>query len=199
MLSFFLKKQEKILIIGLGNPGEKFQDTRHNLGFKAIDFFSEKNLFPSWQNIEKFMAKISTKEINKKKIILVKPQTFMNKSGKAVKLLASYYKVAQKNIWIIHDDLDILIGRIKISKARGAGGHKGVQSIIENLKTKNFIRFRIGASLESNMEKGNEFVLKRFNSEEINIFKQCKTIENCSQMIAIAIDKGIKEAMNKYN
>ncbi len=199
MLGFFKKKQEKILIIGLGNPEKKFENTRHNLGFQVIDFFSEKNHFPAWQNNEKFLAKICSKQINRKKIILVKPQTFMNKSGKAVKLLSKYYKVAEKNIWVVHDDLDILMGKIKISEKRGAGGHKGIESIIKHLKTKNFVRFRIGASSEIGVRDICELVLKKFSPSEVNMLKQYKIMENCSEMIMFALEKEIKQAMNKYN
>ena len=111
------------LIIGLGNPGKKYEKTRHNIGSKAID---------------------ELRFLNLKNVVLTKPQTFMNESGKTVKNLLKNYKTKPDNLIVMHDDIDLPIGKIRIVKNRGAAGHKGVESIIKALGTKNFIRFRIG-------------------------------------------------------
>ena len=123
-----------ILLVGLGNPGKKYEHTRHNAGFLFIDAL-ENNL----KNMS--LRDISRRE---KKIILAKTQVFMNKSGAAVLSLIKFYKVKPENVLIVHDDIDILWGKFKFSFGRSAAGHKGVESIIKTLKTKNFWRLRIG-------------------------------------------------------
>jgi peptidyl-tRNA hydrolase, PTH1 family len=154
------------LIVGLGNPGIKYKKTRHNLGFRAIDELAEK--FQS-----AFNAKISEKKIKNQKVILAKPQTFMNNSGAAVKSIADYYKIPVEDILVIHDDIDLPLGEIKVQQGRGAAGHKGVQSIIDSLNSKDFIRIRIGVrpaqAKQLNVEK---FVLQKFTTEEEVIAEQ---------------------------
>jgi len=132
------------IIVGLGNPGKKFEKTRHNLGFMVLDKFSRKNKFPKFKMQKEFLAEISEKKIGKEKIILAKPQTFMNNSGKSVKILTRTFNLEPKNLFVIHDDLDIPFGKIKISFGRGSAGHRGVQSIIDEIGTRDFVRFRIG-------------------------------------------------------
>jgi len=205
-----------ILIIGLGNPGRKFEKTRHNLGFQIIDEFQKKNRkvynFSDFKFGKKFLALISKGEFNGEKIILAKPQTFMNESGKSVKILTNHFlsirnnsamaRISRmfKNLWVIHDDIDLPIGKIKIVKNRGAAGHKGVQSIIDELKTKNFFRFRIGIKpttnykLQTTIEK---FVLQKFNKEEEKILKG--VIKRTCQAIEIALKEGVEKTMSKYN
>lgn len=189
-----------ILIVGLGNPGKKYQKTRHNVGFRAVEEFGKKNNFPDFSSSKKFNAEISKGNLNSKKIILAKPQTFMNASGKTVKLLTKFYALDPKNLIIIHDDIDLPLGKIKISKSRGSAGHKGVQSIINELKTKNFIRFRIGIKLNKAVEviKAVEgFVLKNFTKKEERILKE--VIETTVEAIETAVKEGIEKAMNKFN
>ncbi len=133
-----------ILIVGLGNPGKKYQLTRHNIGFQVVDEFVKKNNFPDFKISKKFNALISEGIVDGAKVILAKPQTFMNNSGKAVKSLIRNWKLEIRNLVVVHDDIDLPLGKIKISIGRGSAGHKGVQSIIDELATKNFVRFRIG-------------------------------------------------------
>jgi len=132
------------LIIGLGNPGKEYEKTRHNAGFLAVDKIIENFQFSIFNFQLKFNAEISQGIINNEKVISVKPQTFMNGSGQAVKAIADYYKIKPEDIIVIHDDLDIPLGKYKISKGKSSAGHKGVQSIIDLLGTKNFTRIRIG-------------------------------------------------------
>ena len=145
-----------ILIVGLGNPGKKYKKTRHNVGWRVID-----------------VLKKSLDSAQDKDIILLKPQTYMNKSGKEVKSLITKYKIPISNLWVIHDDIDLPLGTIRISKNIGSAGHKGVQSIIDELRTKNFSRIRIGilpkAGKPKNVEK---FVLEKFTKEEKKIVKK---------------------------
>jgi len=139
------------LIAGLGNPGEKYQKTRHSIGFSVIENLKLKiENFSDWKHEKKFQAEISQGKIDKQKVILAKPQTFMNNSGKAVTKLTKNYKLKTINLFVIHDDADLPLGTIRIVKNRGSAGHKGVESIMRALKTQNFVRFRIGTWTEQN-------------------------------------------------
>lgn len=189
-----------ILIIGLGNPGKKFQKTRHNIGFLILSAFKRKNDFSNWYDKTKLRAKISKGKIGREKIILAKPQTFMNDSGDSVKYLISYYKLKIKDLIVIHDDLDISIGKIKISKTRGSAGHNGVQSIIDQTNSKDFIRIRIGIKpTVYPVPDGNSaiFVLKEFTKKEQEILKQVKKI--VCEAIEITAKNKVEKAMNKFN
>src|SRR3989344_8563174 len=137
------------LIIGLGNPGPQYFNTRHNFGWLALNYLQDSLPgFSIWETSDKFKALISEGQIGNEKIILVKPQTFMNNSGQTVKLLADFYKIDPSDILILHDDLDLTLGQIRVSQNISAGGHKGVASIIEKLGTKNFARLRLGIKPE---------------------------------------------------
>lgn len=175
------------LIVGLGNPGIKYEKTRHNLGFFVIDELVEKINIDDCKIKMQFNANIAQGDFNDKKIILAKPQTFMNNSGLAVKSIAGYYKIDAEEILIIHDDIDLPLGEIKIQQARGAAGHKGVESIIKALGTKNFIRIRLGIKpiiQEKNIDT-EKFVLQKFSKDEEKIVK--KTIERAVRIIQTAL------------
>ena len=185
------------IIVGLGNPSKKFQKTRHNIGFRIIDKFKKENKFSELKLSKKFISLISFGFLNNEKIILLKPQTFMNESGKTVKALTKYYKLKTKNLIVIHDDLDLPLGKIKIIKNKSSAGHKGVESIIRELKTKNFIRIRVGIRQNQKPIQTKDFVLEKFRKEEEEILK--KVIETSCQAVKIIILKGIESAMNKFN
>jgi len=187
------------IIVGLGNPGRKFEKTRHNLGFMVLDRFSKKNKFPKFKMKKEFLAMVSEKKIGKEKIILAKPQTFMNSSGNSVKLLTRTFNLEPKNLFVIHDDLDIPFGKIKISFGRGSAGHKGVQSIIDEIGTKDFVRFRIGIGTANNKAASNkeDFVLQKFNKNEEKVLK--KVFEMACRAIEMAIKEGIEKAMGEFN
>jgi len=162
-----------LIIVGLGNPGEKFKNTRHNVGFMALDKIKEKNDFPDFGLSKKFQAEISEGSWNNDKVVLAKPQTFMNGSGKVVKLLVNYYKPTENGLVIVHDDIDILIGKVKFSKDSGSAGHKGVQSIIDVLKRKDFARLRIGILPQKGKpQKTDEFVLQKFSQKEKEVIEK---------------------------
>lgn len=165
------------LIVGLGNPGEKYEETRHNVGAILINELEYSNL---------------------KEAVLVKPQTFMNSSGKAVKKRLKELNLKPENLIVVHDDLDIPLGELRISKDRGAAGHKGVESIIKTLGTKNFIRFRIGILPQLNKPKNPEkFVLQKFNRVEKKIIKQ--TVQKTVRAIEMVLKQGLEKTMNSYN
>ena len=167
------------IIVGLGNPGKKYENTRHNVGFMAIDSLA-KNLGLNWEESKKFQAEIA-KTGN---TLLVKPQTFMNNSGQSAQAVLAYYKLLPKKLGVfkvkdsdlseiltvIHDDIDISLGKYKISIDSRSAGHKGVESIITHLKTKNFKRVRIGIRTEmANGMPADKFVLEKFREEELKI------------------------------
>jgi PTH1 family peptidyl-tRNA hydrolase len=176
------------LIIGLGNPGEKYKLTRHNAGFMAVDYLAKK-WNADWQTHKKSNALIAktTAVSEGPAIILVKPQTLMNNSGLAVAKLLSFYNLWPKKmglfkkkesdlsqtLLVIHDDLDLPLGRFKISVNRGSAGHRGVQSIIDQLKTKNFTRLRLGISTpKKNLIGGEKFVMEKFSDQEIKVINR---------------------------
>jgi PTH1 family peptidyl-tRNA hydrolase len=162
------------LIIGLGNPGPEYKSTRHNVGFRILDEIMIKGLFDlsEFKPEKKFKSEVATGTFGTEKIILAKPQTFMNKSGLAVKVLKTFYKVKPKEIIVIQDDLDLPIGKIRISTESSSAGHKGIDSIIQNLKTKNFIRIRIGVANElKEIMPAEKFVLQKFSKEDEEIFE----------------------------
>jgi len=156
------------LIVGLGNPGKKYNKTRHNVGFMILDNLfnnvAEAKGLNSWELSKKFNAEIVGFTENNEKIILAKPMTFMNLSGQAVQLLAHYYKIPPKDIIVIHDDKDLPLGEIKIQINRGHAGHNGVKSIINSIGTENFYRVRVGIASqnEKKMQNTPKFVLGKF-------------------------------------
>lgn len=176
------------IILGLGNPKENYRETKHNVGFVAVDKIREKYNFSDFLFSKKFNSLISEGKINKKKVLLIKPQTYMNASGIAVKKTLSYYKISPSSLYVFHDDIDIEIGKIKISKERGSAGHKGIESIFKEIKTRNFIRFRIGiGNIKNKKEKAISVVLKNFTENEKEIIK--KTVEEF-------ITKNLEENLN---
>jgi PTH1 family peptidyl-tRNA hydrolase len=189
------------IIIGLGNPGEEYKKTRHNIGFMVIDTLREKLDFPEFKKDRKFNALISKGEYNDEKILLVKPQTFINLSGICVASLMNFFKVDPKDLFIIYDDVDLLLGKIRIRKKGGSGTHNGMKSIIDHIGETSFPRFRVG--IESRGETAprqmdiSSFVLSSFNNDEEKA-KDKAVIKACNGII-FALDKGIAEAMNKYN
>jgi PTH1 family peptidyl-tRNA hydrolase len=164
------------LVIGLGNPGEKYQKNRHNTGFIILDELNEDWSFPDFEFSKKFNADISEGIFEGDKIILIKPQTFMNNSGEAVQKIMSFYKLAPEDILVIHDDLDINFGESKISNDSGPAGHNGVQDIINKIGTQNFKRIRVGIEGEEKRKTriipGDVFVLQDFSEEELEKIKE---------------------------
>ncbi len=159
------------LIVGLGNPGEKYKYTRHNAGFLAIDFIlNDGDGFMEARPSHEFKSETYTLGSNNEKIILMKPQTYMNDSGQALKVICNFYKMdLAKDLLVIHDDKDLPFGTIRSTDSSSAAGHNGIKSIIEEIKTQDFHRIRIGVEArpaESPMETS-DFVLSRFTDEEL--------------------------------
>lgn len=162
-----------LLIIGLGNPGKKYIKTRHNAGFMALDKLQKSWDFPDFKMEKKFNAEISKNS----KIILVKPQTFMNDSGASIRAFLDFYKLTSDDILVIHDDLDISLGKYKIAQDSRSAGHNGVQNIIDALGTQKFRRLRIGIAKPPEEKKscpisGHDYVLGKFSSKEIKVVEK---------------------------
>lgn len=184
------------VIIGLGNPEENFKGTRHNIGFEVVDKFAEKNDFPDFEFSKKHNALLSEKNINGKNIILAKPQTFMNNSGLAVKSIMKNNKKAE--LVLVHDDVDLALGKIKIVKNRGSAGHKGVESVIKNVGNKNLIRIRVGIQPKTGKPKAQDkFVLEKFSEKEKIIIK--KPVGKSTEALNYLLENGLEKTMNKYN
>lgn len=191
-------------IVGLGNPGEEYKLSRHSTGRIAVLDFLKKEKFKEPQFNKKLNALVTEGQIGKEKIICILPETFMNRSGLSLKaLIASRKKI--ENLIVIHDDLDLPLGRFKISFGSGSAGHKGVESVIKNIKTKDFIRIRVGISLSTPKgrvkkpqgQKVVDFIIGNFTPKEIQVLK--KISKKIIHAIGIIIEEGVQKAMNLYN
>jgi PTH1 family peptidyl-tRNA hydrolase len=166
-----------ILIAGLGNPGKKYEKTRHNAGFLFVDYFwkSFRDDFglSDWKLDKKLKSEISAGKKGKDKIILLKPQTFMNLSGEAVAAAKKYFKVKLEDVIVTHDDIDLSLGKYKVSKNSSSAGHNGAQNIIDLLDTKNFTRLRIGIENREDMKiKTEKYVLGKFTASEMKMISK---------------------------
>lgn len=182
------------LIIGLGNPDKEYAMTRHNFGWIAIDGFATKKEL----NLTKHKASnslIADFKTKRERIVLAKPLTYMNESGKAVKALKRFYKLPTNKIIIVHDDIDLPYGKIRLSKKRGTGGHQGIESIVKHLKSKDFKRIRLGIGPQKG--KSEDFVLKKFSSEEKK--KLPEIIDTTHLILEHIFSEGFDQAANKYN
>lgn len=177
------------LIVGLGNPGKRYEKTRHNIGFIVLDALQKKWGTPDWSLSSKFNAEVTSYAPTKEKIYLLKPMTFMNESGQSVEMMAEYYKINPSDIIVVHDDKDIPLGEIKTQRDRGHAGHNGIRSIIDRMGTKDFHRVRIGVANPKKQEHMDtaDFVLGKFGllersdvSQTIN--KSVVLIENMLDM-----------------
>jgi len=197
-----MSQNSQYLTIGLGNPGIKYLDTRHNVGHKALDTIhktlKQSYSFSSWAFQKKLSSQISQGSLGKIKIILSKPIVFMNESGGVVKKLLKYYGVAPAQLIILHDEFDLPIGQFKISFDRGSAGHKGINSIIKTLKTKAFIRIRIGIRPRDKTSADAEsFVLKNFSRNDKAVLKEI--FPEIAVAIQLIIEENVEKAMALYN
>lgn len=160
------------IVVGLGNYGEEFKRTRHNAGFMALDRLAVKYAFSPFKFEKKFEAEIAEGRIKNEKTLLVKPQTYMNASGRAIKKLLDFYKLSPQDVLVLHDELDLPLGKFKLVSGRGSAGHKGIISLIEHLGTKEFTRLRIGIeSLQPRLMPTEKFVLENFDGEELEVLE----------------------------
>ena len=181
------------LIVGLGNPGKEYDGTRHNIGFETIDYLSKK--YNIDVNRTKFKGTFGEGFINNKKVVLLKPSTYMNLSGESIREAINFYKLENEEVLVIYDDISLDVGKIRIREKGSAGGHNGIKSIIANMSTDVFPRIKIGVG----QPKGDlvSHVLGKFSQEEINDLYE--VIEVSSEAVEIIVKDGTKEAMNKLN
>lgn len=182
------------LIVGLGNPGKTYIDTRHNIGFKIVEKFNNQHNgnFKTKANYE-----YSELFINNQKVIIIKPQTFMNLSGSALSQVVSYYNIKIEDIIVVYDDLDLDFSKIRIKKNSSSGGHNGVKDIINHLKTKDFLKLKFGIN-SPYKKQVKDFVLSNFSKDENKeidyLIQECCNVLNDFSSNTSAID-----LMNKYN
>ncbi len=183
------------LIFGLGNPGEEYKDTRHNIGFLFIDRLSE--LYKISLDIYRFQALIGKGKVVEEKIILVKPLCFVNEAGKPLYETKQNYEVKNQDIVVISDDVDLKRGRIRIASGGGDGGHKGLRSIIQYLGTSDIPRIRIGIGRPEEKMDLRDYVLGNFTFEERKIIKE--SIDRATRAIKVIVLEGIEKAMGEFN
>ncbi len=187
---------QKFLIAGLGNPGIRYQNTRHNVGFKVIDRII-KEFSLSFKEDKHSNYLFAQTFIQDKKIFFIKPVTFMNKSGEAIATVLNYYEIPIQNLFVIHDDLDIDFGKIKLTRNGGHGGHNGIKSIITAVNSKKFPRLKIGIGRPPNKIPPDRYVLSNFEKEEVE--KLQRIIETSKDATLFFIMHGIEAAMNEFN
>ncbi len=182
------------LIVGLGNVGNKYNLTRHNIGFEVIDLLSDK--YDIDINKKKFKGSYGSGIIKGKKVILLKPETYMNLSGECVRPFMEYYDIDIENLFVIYDDVELPLGKLRIRKFGSSGTHNGMKSIIKNLSSDKFPRFRLGIGKDENMNLA-DFVLSKFREEEIEDVKTlCVKTEGA---ISKALEEDINSSMNEFN
>jgi len=199
------------IVVGLGNPGEKYEGTRHNIGFAALDHLLKKYepLDKSvWEDNKKTKSHIKKLSINETQVLLAKPQTFMNNSGMALALLTQYFKVKPEEVIIIHDDLDLPLGKIQIRFGGGSAGHNGIGSVIGALKTDKFTRIRMGIghprgqgrSQKSEIKNDHtvsNYVVSHFSEGEHKDVRNM--IKHVQKNLELLLEHGIETFMSKYN
>lgn len=184
------------LIVGLGNPGNKYENTRHNIGFKVVDYLA----FLHGIKLSKLKHKALLGEgiIQSQKVIIAKPQTYMNLSGESVLEIMQWYKINTNNIIVIYDDVSLEVGRIRIRKKGSSGGHKGIESIIYQLITDEFPRIKIGVGQPSHPDyELSDYVLSGFNEDEKKIMMD--SIKRSAEAVQVILQAGADKAMNKFN
>jgi peptidyl-tRNA hydrolase, PTH1 family len=182
------------LIVGLGNPGAKYDRTRHNIGFDLIDQLAKR-----WQiqvsDQKRFQGLVGEGWVNRQKIVLLKPQTFMNLSGQAVRSVLDWYKLDPTEVLVLYDDLDLPLGKLRIRLAGSAGGHNGMKSIISHLGTPTFPRLRMG--IGKSQDETISHVLGKFSVAEASIVTDI--LQLSADAVDLSLGSGVEKAMNKYN
>lgn len=182
------------VIAGLGNPGRKFEKTRHNMGFLAIDRIAEDNNIKV--NKIKHKALVGDGIISGQKVLLVKPQTYMNLSGESLREVVSYYEIEPEKLIVIYDDMDLEAGSLRIRKKGSAGSHNGMKSVIYQLKSEDFPRIRVGIGKSGSLD-WKDFVTGKIGSKEEQILEDA--VKRAADAAACIVEKGIDRAMNEYN
>jgi len=181
------------LIVGLGNVGKNYENTRHNVGFMFIDKYADKN---NLNFKEKMDALYTETIINNEKVLLIKPTTFMNLSGEAISLVMNYYKIEVKDLIVIYDDLSLDLGKLRFRANGSDGGHNGIKSIIKHLGGKNFDRIKVGIGPQPPIP-AEAFVLQNFAKEQMDDLKT--SVKRTVDALECYLSEGIDKAQNRYN
>jgi len=182
------------LLVGLGNPGEKHARNRHNIGFRCIDYLAEAHQI-DWRK-RRFKALVGEGQIGSRRVMVAKPLTFMNCSGKAVGGIARAHGIPSERLLVVHDDLDLPLGRIRLRPGGSSGGHKGIDSIMAELGTRCFARLRVGIG-RPNGGDATGYVLSDFDRDQERVVEEiCSLVE---RVVVCFLDEGIQAAMNTYN
>ncbi len=182
------------MIVGLGNPGREYEKTRHNIGFMVVDSYAKDNNISDFKR--KFNGLYTTLVHNNETFVLLKPQSYMNLSGTVIKRFANFYKIKPEDIFIIHDDLDLPVGKIKVKFKGSSGGHNGIKNIIDNLKKEELHRFKVGIGKDENIYYI-DYVVGKFHKKDLDIIS--KILSFSSDIINDFLDYGIEKVMSKYN
>lgn len=183
------------LVVGLGNPGDTYEGTRHNLGFMVLDKLAAR--YGTYVDIKKKKSMIGRYRMGKERIMLLKPQTFVNLSGEAVLYMASFLRVMPENIIVVCDDINLPLGKIRVRKYGSSGGHNGIKSLIQFLRSDNFPRVRIGVGSPPPDRKLESYVLEKFPPEEAVEIQSA--IDRACDAIELIIGGDIDQAMNQFN
>lgn len=195
MFSFFKKKSDMWLFVGLGNPGAKYEKNRHNIGFMALDVIADDYGFPAWRS--KFQSEMSEGRIGDAKVVLLKPQTYMNESGQAIGKAAKFYKIDPSRIVIFHDELDLNPGKMKVRLGGGLAGHNGLKSAKAHLGTADFVRVRIGIGHPGDRNRVSGYVLSDFAKAEVSMFERLN--ESLSKHITMVLDGNADDFMTRVS
>ncbi|MFC1734097.1 aminoacyl-tRNA hydrolase [candidate division KSB1 bacterium] len=187
------------LIVGLGNPGKKYENTRHNVGFMAVQWLVDSFAFEPFKKSAKHKCEMTEGFIGSEKVILMKPQTFMNLSGQAVQSVAQFYKIPVEDAIIISDDVNIDTGTLRIRRSGSAGGHNGLKSIIQELGTDEFVRVRIGIKplieFKGDLE---DYVLGKLTKDE-QVKVMTEVMSDLPNIIEVLLNEGVEKAMHQFN
>lgn len=190
------------LVVGLGNPGREYAATRHNVGYRVVDRVAA-GANGSWQRAARFDAEVAEVRLAGRKIVLAKPLTFMNLSGRTCAALLHWYKLAPEQMLVVTDDADLDVGRLRLRPKGGSGGHNGLKSIVEMAGTEQFPRVRVGIGRPVRRSGGTpenalvDFVLSRFSKEELAAVDE--GVARAADAVACALESGMDAAMNKFN
>lgn len=194
-MSFFSRKEADFLVVGLGNPGSEYQETRHNAGFMSIDVLAERLGARYWKS--QSGALVAEVTYHGHTLALVKPQTFMNLSGSAVKSLAKTYQVIPRDIIVMHDEMDLEPGDVRVKRGGNHAGHNGIKSIYEQLDSKEELRVRIGIGRPPGRMDGADYVLQHLRGDKLE--EQKVDCQMAADAACVLIDEGLDEAMQRFN
>lgn len=183
------------LVVGLGNPGEQYRETRHNIGFRVVDRLAARLGVVSWQR--RFDGEFARFDSARGTLMLLKPLTFMNLSGHSVRAAVHWYKLPLERLLVVHDDLDLPLGALRLRRGGSAAGHHGVESIIAALGSRDFVRLRIGIGRPPDRRQGAAYVLSPFHPEERPIVE--RVVELATEAILYWQSAGLDKAMNRFN